>query len=486
MVFSHNLSRNMPVIPRRRPRDPASFHTAFKGTGSRGLRRGMTLIALIFTFSSSHAQIWDAERFLQLASLESLRQFQAHESKQHYTLLDKNDYQHIVHDARGKVLEILTLLKSNQAMSADDQIALIISQLIDKPYLTINGMGEGDWQPGSYTYKSGAAHIKQYPVYRFDGFDCQTFVQVVMSLLHAHSSDEFDERLIKIAYGAAGNPNGNIVRYYNRNHFVDADFNRINNQHGFLEDITKDKRFEKISKSQTITITRNEWFKKQIANLEDNVKVLNDQDGLAMAARFQQYYQNLPFPNFKLETIKINYLPKEELIRLTWNGKLIANKVLLDQIPTPAILENVRDVNSWQAFGRKMKDIIGSELSISHMGILYRHTFKKGEIIHYQTKCARDSKEVGCHVTPQTCQQNACQELMIAHATNHFPKHYLWYKKTNGDYTCSPYPPSKGTAYTSCNRVVAQPFFDYLTDKQFGDYWTMMPSFLGVHVEKIT
>jgi hypothetical protein len=90
-------------------------------------------------------------------------------------------------------------------------------------------------------------------------------------------------------------------------------------------------------------------------------------------------------------------------------------------------------------------------------------------------------------VVAVTCQKTACNELMFAHATDAFPARYFWYQKPDGNYTCSPRRPNRDIHYTSCNRVMALPFYHYLTDYQLGSYWNMdMPSMLGVHIEKLT
>jgi hypothetical protein len=91
-----------------------------------------------------------------------------------------------------------------------------------------------------------------------------------------------------------------------------------------------------------------------------------------------------------------------------------------------------------------------------------------------------------CEVTPVICQKKICRELMFTHATNAHPKKYYWYQSSNGNYVCSPNRPAPYLAYTSCNRVVSSPFYDYLTDYQLGYYWNMdVASILGVHVEKL-
>lgn len=423
-----------------------------------------------------------APDFTQVASLQSSAFVSSH-----YTLLNKTTYKNTVSASRNRVQQLLEILKPYRKTNTNTQVALIVRELADIPYMHVGAMGEGDWQPSSLNYEPGAIHINQNPVYRFDGLNCQTFVQIAMALIHSKNLDEFDNNILKIAYGAAGNPDGDIVRFFNRNNFTDADFNPVNHRNGWLTDVTSQGPLAEYAKTMTATITRQRWFLYQQRNLAKNVQVLSHSTGRAMVNRLETVYENLNFPGFDSEDIAISYLPKEWIASKQRNGGFQPNQELLAKIPTPAIAEIVRDPRKWNYFRIKIKDIIGSETTISHLGLLYRKTFRLGELIYQKTTCeVTAEKEKICQVTPITCQRKQCNELMFAHATDSLPIGYYWYQMGNGQYTCSPEKPAKGTHYTLCNRIVALPFFDYLTDYQQGYYSSMdLHSIVGVHIEKL-
>ncbi|WP_172622673.1 N-acetylmuramoyl-L-alanine amidase-like domain-containing protein [Aquicella siphonis] len=404
-----------------------------------------------------------------------------------YTVMDVRQYRQVFAQSRAKIVEILKLARPYRHLDKNVQVAFIVSQLADIPYLYSHAMGEGDWQPGSSVYQPGFMHVNQNPVYRLDGLDCQTFVQDAMALLYSDSLDQFDANLLKIAYGAAGNPGGEIVRYYNRNHFIDADFNPVNQNHGWLTDATRSGPLSIYAKTIETTVTRQKWFSRQLQNPADHVQVLSESAGPGMVKRFRNVYANLEFPRFNAEHIRLHYIPKESIAILQPDGSFRPNQALLDKIPAPAVLEIVRDADKWNFYGIKIKNIIGSELAVSHLGLLYRQAFNKGDLIYHQTSCQFDAlyRKV-CSVKPVTCQKAKCTELMYAHATDAYPIGYYWYQSSPGNYVCTPRQPARGVAYTRCNRVVTMPLYDYLTDYQAGAYWNMnLRSLIGVHIEKL-
>lgn len=420
---------------------------------------------------------------LLIGSLFSITAF----ADQQYTVINAKQYNQTVTASRVKISNLLEKLKSNPHLSVDSQIAFITHQLADIPYIYKNGMGEGDWQPTSTVYRGGALHLNQNPVYRLDTLNCQTFVQVVMALLYSNNLSQFDKNILKISYGAAGNPNGEIVHYYNRNNFIDADFNPVNQRNGLLTDVTSQGVLASYAKKTHATITRQRWFLKQEETLAETVQVLAAASGPSMVKRYQTLYSELPFPRFDSENVVVSYLPKNRLAIRKVNGSYKPNQALLDKIPTPAVLEIVRDVNRWNYYGTKVKDLIGSELTISHLGLIYRQKFKYGDLIYRKITCHvnNDDNKV-CEVKPILCQKNSCNELMFAHATNAYPTHHYWYKTSDNNYVCSADKPADDAPYTKCNRVVSSPLFDYLTDYQLGAYWNMeLRSVLGVHVERL-
>lgn len=405
-----------------------------------------------------------------------------------YTVLDAAQYYQNMQATRAKVQSLITALQTGSFQNTNDRVAFIYQQLADIPYLSEGAMGEGDWQPESSVYQPGATHIKQDPVYRLDGLDCQTLVQMTMALLYSSNLAEFDQTIIKVAYGAAGNPFGEVIHYYNRNNFVDADWNPINQQNGFLTDVTSQGNLAPYSETTSVDITRQNWFLFQQKNLATNVRVLNDAYGLPMANRFMQTYSELNFPRFGLEHVSIAYIPKEKLALQQSTGSYQPDQALLDSILTPAVVEIVRDAKKWTIGGKNIKNVIGSELSISHMGLLYWQRFNYGEVIYQKTTCNYDEqRQKVCSVTPIICETAQCNELMFVHATDARPNGYYWYQQADGGYTCSSKLPTDGVGYTKCNRVEREPLFNYLTEYQYGSYRFMdNPSIVGIHIEKLS
>ena len=292
-------------------------------------------------------------------------------------VLDKQDYQITFSQARTKVQQLLTRLHGKQLTDANAKVAFIAEQLADIPYRHSGAMGEGDWQPTAETYQPGATHIQQNPVYRLDALDCQTMVQVAMGLLYSNNLAQFDQTILRIAYGAAGNPNGQIVRYYNRNHFTDGDFNPVNQRHGLLTDVTVLEPLASHAQFMKAKITRQKWFLEQQKN-PSTVQVLNAQAGPAMVERLHTTYAHLDFPRFKSESISIAYLPKTSIALQKKDGNYEPNEPLLNQIPTPALAEMIHDPKKWTVDGKTMKELTGSEFTVSHFGLLY----KKLSLIH--------------------------------------------------------------------------------------------------------
>ena len=98
--------------------------------------------------------------------------------------------------------------------------------------------------------------ISKAPLYRFDGFDCTTFVETVLGLSFSNTPEEFEKRILQIRYKGAE------VDYETRNHFTSIDWIPNNAAQGFVKDITgavagKDTRW-----SQT-WIDKASWFAKK-------------------------------------------------------------------------------------------------------------------------------------------------------------------------------------------------------------------------------
>lgn len=287
--------------------------------------------------------------------------------------------------------------------------------------------------------------------------DCQTFVQTALALLHAKNKAQFEKNIVRVSYGALNFPGENQIDFYNRNHFIDADFNRVNERQHILKDITA--KTSRAIKYAFAYITRARWF------------------------AINKPLTHLKAPTVKNKKVRITYIPKDLLV-VKENNLYQVNQQLLDQIKVPAILEVVVDPNKWWLNGDLVKNKIGSETSVSHLGLLYRKQFKFHDIMYHRINCHLARRGRACLVMEVYCNKPVCNTLMFAHATTAYPNHYFW-QNMHGHYQCTPTVDTK-KPYTLCNRLERVSFSAYLLDQQYGTYrFIDNPAILGIHIEAI-
>ncbi len=163
--------------------------------------------------------------------------------------------------------------------------------------------------------------ISKAPLYRFDGFDCTTFVETVMALSFSTNANQFQQRINQIRYKNAE------VDYAARNHFTSIDWIPNNSVQGFVKDITiavagKDTRW-----SQT-WIDKASWFAKKGENY------------IEMSQHFDR------------QLAQLAYVGKEDLL---------AKPELVNRIPSGSIFNLVRPTK-----------VAGTRLDVSHQGFLIR------------------------------------------------------------------------------------------------------------------
>ena len=347
----------------------------------------------------------------------------------------------------------------------------------NRPYALKHAMGEGNWCDFKLT-KTPCPHIQQDPIYRTDEFNCTTYTQTVLALIRATTLNQFKINLARIAYGANDTK---TISYFNRNHFTSSDFNRINESTHLIKDVTPDIDKNK-TRWKTTTINHQQWIQTQIKQSRSTlVRVLNAKQGESMLNKLHDNIKNAP----ATRQVKISYIPKEDLSITTKQGYK-ANEALLKAIPTPAIMEVVRDDTKWNVAGSSIKKVIGSGILVSHIGVLYRQGFKKGDLIYRNISCT-DRNNPQCQVNPVYCNKvDGCNELMFSSATDAFPNQYYYYKDAKGHYQCTDKPPLHKIRTTTCNRVESLPLSQYVTTKQYGHYTFLdSPSIVGIHIEKI-
>ena len=397
---------------------------------------------------------------------------------QPFTVISPKHYISTMQQADRDVSHLIAITQPQADLNSKLLALAHDPSIVDKPYITVGAEGEGDWYARS-PEPATDIHIQQDPVFRTDAHNCQTLANLVLGVLHSDSLDVFRRHTIRqIEYGAADLPS-DAIRYFNRNNFTSASFNPINQKNGFLQDVTPN------AKTIQTTIDIANWLAKQTqAGIRKNhIRVLHADAGLKMQARFNTHYAS-DYPVLQAHAVSLTYLPKNLLAHKV-DDKYIANTETIQQLPTPALVEIVRDDKNWKIGGKSMQELIGSGLLISHMGFIYRQTFHKSDIIYQKIAChKKDGKKI-CAVQPVKCHKNQCDNIMLLMATNAYPNHYYWYRQ-NGNYHCSAVLPQNIHDYTSCNRVLNMPLAAYITQQQYGQHLFMdTPSIIGLHIEKI-
>lgn len=214
------------------------------------------------------------------------------------------------------------------------------SQLfLNKPY-ALTALGEGRH-----------AEFDQAPLYRFDAFDCQTYVETVLALVFADSPTQFKQYLNHIRY-AHGE-----IEYVKRHHFTSPDWNAYNQRQRFLEDITTnivDQNRSFIARYAQTTIDQANWYRHFDSN-KIRICAATKKTHQKRLQRLRQRGQTLPN-----KTSRIAYIP---IKALTSQDK--SSQYILDQIPNGAIIEIVRP--NWD-----LTQIIGTHLNVSHIGFVLR------------------------------------------------------------------------------------------------------------------
>ncbi len=216
----------------------------------------------------------------------------------------------------------------------------ISAYFLNQPYEN-NPLGEGP-----------NAHYDQYPLYRTDAFDCETYVDTVLAIALSKNLRTFKQCINHIRY-----QNGEIA-FIKRNHFTSLDWNANNQKQGYLKDITQDlidEHEHPVAKISTTFINKPNWYAKLSKN---RIRL----PGASQKKQMKQYEAlKQAGQTLKAETIQLPYVPLTAL----FNTKGEPNQALFNQIPDGAIIEIVRP--NWN-----LEDKIGTRLDISHLGFVFR------------------------------------------------------------------------------------------------------------------
>lgn len=229
----------------------------------------------------------------------------------------------------GELLESFTN-ETDQSRRLD----LISKVFVGSPYGKDGPLGEGP--NGRYD---------QDPLYRFDTFDCTTYIETIMALALSRDVNEFEINLDNIRYIDGD------VDYLKRNHFTDLQWIPENVKSGYMSEITHE-----VVKTSDIHIAKaiinyGGWLRSHkvnqivvpLASSEEKESLLEELKALAS--------------NYSPTVAKVPY------IDINW---ILKNPSVLNKIPTASIVNFVRP--NWD-----LTEAAGTHQNISHQGFLFRN-----------------------------------------------------------------------------------------------------------------
>ena len=234
-------------------------------------------------------------------------------------------------------LLINKLIQNSANLSLTQKIETLSAVFTNLPY-QFEPLGEG-----------ASGQFNQEPLYRFDKFDCQTYVSTILALARAKNVQSFQRNIDLIDY-----KNGKIS-FITRNHFADANWVPENIRNGFIRDINDQVAGKNVVLAKTY-IDRKTWFQNlpttriHIANLSEQ----QENSKLIQLHHLSQFTKN--------QQAVIKYIPMSAL----FIGPQQLPSNIFNRIPSSAIILLVRPVTSGI-------NINGDNTAVSHMGYAIRY-----------------------------------------------------------------------------------------------------------------
>lgn len=143
------------------------------------------------------------------------------------------------------------------------------------------------------------------PLYRFDAFDCTTYVETVLALAASRQASEFLTKLNRIRYQGAK------PRFVARNHFPCIDWIPHNERLGVVRDITTEVGAQWGTERTNATVNKRGWFEKLEANV---VRVPGASEAQKTKLLSQLRSEGKAFPP---QTPSLPYIPIAKFIQRT-------------------------------------------------------------------------------------------------------------------------------------------------------------------------
>lgn len=233
------------------------------------------------------------------------------------------------------------------------RLELFSREFLGLPYGAGGPLGEGE--QGRYD---------QDPLYRFDTFDCTTYVETIVSLALTRDVRSFEEMMDKIRY------EDGQVDYLKRNHFPSLQWIPFNVENGLLSEINHLILPIKEQKVAEALINLPGWLKAiKLEEIKVPLATLEQRQLLLEELRSQH-------TNFSPIIARLNYLPISTLVE---------RPSLLNRIPHGSIINFVRP--NWD-----LTDVIGTHMNVSHQGFVFRK--KEGVFLRHASTTGKVKEEL--------------------------------------------------------------------------------------------
>jgi hypothetical protein len=234
----------------------------------------------------------------------------------------------------ASIAEVDQILKKHQnVLTLSRRIELFSKDFLGLPYGFGGPLGEGP--QGRYD---------QDPLYRFDSFDCTTYVETVFSLSLAQTPNEFEFMMNKIRY------EDGEIDYLKRNHFPSLQWIPFNVQNGLLKEINHlivSKTEQKLAEA---TIDLPNWLT-HIKIEELKLPLLSESE---KEVRLEE-----------LHGLHVFFTPQVAKLNNKSIDTLVNNPKLLKKIPHGALVNFVRP--NWD-----LRETIGTHMNVSHQGLIFQ------------------------------------------------------------------------------------------------------------------
>lgn len=225
------------------------------------------------------------------------------------------------------------LLKYKNETGVTRRMDLISKTFLGLPYGKGGPLGEGP-----------EAKYDQDPLYRFDTFDCTTYVETIMSLALARDVNEFEVHQDKIRY-----ENGE-VDYLKRNHFTDLQWIPFNVQNGYMTEI-----------NHTVAAPSDIKIAEALINFPGWLKSITLEQ-LVVPSASQSERESLLA---ELHGEAVNYVARPAQVSYIAIDTVVARPAMLNKIQSGTVVNFVRP--NWD-----LTTVAGTHQNISHQGFLFR------------------------------------------------------------------------------------------------------------------